>query len=83
MLESLVDQGEVALRLVLPPTFPLFDAEGTYDAGELLGWFGNEVDSLAAQFDARNGNDYHARWFAERREVKAFAICAPLEACEA
>ena len=57
----------MGFRLRLPPTFPLFEANGSYDAPRLLDWFGGEVDSLAAQFDARNGNDYHARWFADRK----------------
>ena len=79
LLETLREKGEATLRLRLPPAFPLFEARGTYDTAALQEWFRKQVESLAAQFDARNGNDYYARWFAGTEKLKAFAISAPLE----
>jgi hypothetical protein len=77
-LEQLLDQDERTLRLRLPSAFPLFDAKGMYTTVTLLDWFRQEVATLAAQFDARNGNDYYARWFAGMKDLKALAIAAPL-----
>lgn len=78
-LDRLLEQDERTLRLRLPSSFPLYQSRGTYDTATLLDWFSREVDTLAAQFDDRNGNDYYARWFAVRKDLKALAISAPLE----
>lgn len=47
------------LMLVLPPQFPLFDAEHHYETAALRDFFYGEAKTIAEQFDARNGNHYY------------------------
>jgi hypothetical protein len=50
---------EVKLRL--PPGHPLKAADDVVPVAKLFAWFDREARSLAAAFDARNGNDYFTR----------------------
>ena len=74
LLVMLSERGERTLRLRLPADFPLCDPRGTYEAAALMEWFRKELQSLAAQFDRRNGNDFYMRWFARRWRVPASIV---------
>jgi hypothetical protein len=71
LMVMLMEQGRRSLRLRLPPDFALCDASAEYETAALLEWFRKEVKSLAARFDARNGNDYYTRWYARRWRLPA------------
>lgn len=49
------------LRVRLPIEHELHRDDGVYDARQILGWFEAAARRIAAQFDARNGNDRYAR----------------------
>ncbi len=42
--------------LILPPEFPLYNAENNYITAEVRDYFYNEAKTLAQRFDERNGN---------------------------
>lgn len=50
------------VELALPVQFPLYQASGEYDCGELAQWFYREADAIARRFDQRNGSD----WFSKK-----------------
>ena len=60
-LRRIAESGRPALRLVLPPTFPVWNDEGRYALKALTAWVRAEAADLAGQFDRRNGNDSFAR----------------------
>lgn len=76
LFEQLRDSGDATVRLRLPPAFALHQASNTYATADLASWFNGQVVATAARFDARNGNDHYARWFAGRRELKSLAHSA-------
>jgi hypothetical protein len=57
-------------KLRLPESFPLHNANGTYNVAELGEWFDHEARSLAGQFDARNGNSYWTNHLDELAELE-------------
>lgn len=50
--------GIESLRLQMPRSFPLYEAEHSYQTAVLKEWFEARARELAAKFDARNGTDY-------------------------
>lgn len=56
VLELEPDTGES-----IPESFPFYNEEGVYNAGELAEWFYTQARDTAAAFDRRNGSDYFAR----------------------
>jgi hypothetical protein len=66
LMVMLAEDGQRTLRLKLPASFALFDANGVYETASLQEWLRKEIKKLAAQFDARNGNEYYTRWAARR-----------------
>lgn len=52
-------------KLSLPRELACYRAEGTYRTAELADWFRGEAATLAAQFDGRDGTNYHARQIQE------------------
>jgi hypothetical protein len=65
LLGRLRDTGRAEVALRLPADFPPNRPDGRYDAAELCRWFDDRLRDLAAQFDARNGNDHFGRRVAE------------------
>ena len=45
-------------KIQLPQSFPVYHESGSYDTHALAAWFNSEARQLAAQFDARAGNNY-------------------------
>lgn len=79
LLDRSIALGRETLRLQLSPNCSLFNERGVYATGHLIDWCEAETSSLVAQFDARNGNDHYARWFANKKNLKQFAMPAPIE----
>src|SRR5262249_20975724 len=80
LLERLAEEGTVRLALRLPARFPAYRPEGRYATADLLDWFTERSVELARGFDARNGNDFHARRLSELPGLKALARELPLPA---
>ncbi len=53
-LRLIEEQTTAALRV--PPRCAMYRADGAYDGATVAAFFGAELTSLGAQFDARNGN---------------------------
>ncbi|PQO39977.1 hypothetical protein [Blastopirellula marina] len=64
LLERLAKQ-DAALKLILPQAFPLYQESGEYEVAALIAWLDDQLQPVAAQFDQRNGNQYHSRELAE------------------
>jgi len=56
-------------KLVLPSNHPCYRDDDQYDPRELAKWYRNEAESLADQFNKRNGNDYFTRWLEETHDL--------------
>ncbi len=56
-------------RLLLPADHPCHRNDDQYDPAELAAWYRQEAESLADQFNRRNGNDYFTRWLNETHEL--------------
>jgi hypothetical protein len=78
LLESLKEARLMTLRFRRPESFPARSASSEYDLVTLLGWFTERCAELAAQFDARNGNDYHRRRVADGEQLKRYATVVKL-----
>lgn len=65
LLERLA-AGEQRLKLRLPQDFALYRQDGDYALDTLCTWFLQQCETLAAQFDDRNGNDYYRHALAAR-----------------
>ena len=72
-LDVLAGEGEPAVALRLPPTFPLREDGGVYETARLRDWFSARVLELARRFDERNGNDYFMRELADLDALKRSA----------
>lgn len=57
-LFDLLARRRGAIKLKLPPRHPLCVPAGEYATAALYEWFESQAASIAAQFDARNGNDH-------------------------
>lgn len=62
VLRSLAEK-KPALKLNLPPQFPLHDESSKYESAALIRWFDDEATALGRVFDARSGTDYLTREF--------------------
>ncbi len=76
-LERVLETGIQRLRARLPETFPAYEESGAYDPAKLKAWFAGQLQELAAQFDARNGNDYFSRRIRDGEKLKAFIKPCP------
>ena len=54
------------IRLKLPPDFPLYNKESTYDVKEMTEWLEKETEHIASLFNNRNGNDKYTK---EKRKI--------------
>jgi hypothetical protein len=57
LFERLKTQPVQTLKLRWTSDFPQYQANNDYDIGELETWIRAELEHIAAQFDARNGNE--------------------------
>jgi hypothetical protein len=69
-LEVASDAGEDKLRLLMPRSFPLYEAGGEYETARLKGWFEARARELAQKFDERNGTDYFTRELLDMAAIK-------------
>jgi hypothetical protein len=67
-----------AVRMGVPDSVPWHDPDGRYKPSAVLGWIEREVEAIARQFDARNGNTYHVDLLAERRAMDRFTRPCPV-----
>lgn len=70
MLDKAMEAGKKTLRLRMPRSFPLYDAEHEYDTARLKEWFEARARELAAKFDARAGNDYFTKTLLDIEAIK-------------
>lgn len=63
---SRVAENEGKKKLNLPQAFPVHNSTGSYDTAELVQWFDEELSTLGARFDARNGNQFFTQDLVER-----------------
>jgi hypothetical protein len=61
LMRRLVRHGKPSLRVRLPERFPLLREDDTYDTAALADGFRELAGGIAAEFDARNGNDRYTR----------------------
>jgi hypothetical protein len=78
LMEGLRAGETETIKLRLPPAFPLHRPEGQYVVSELEGWFNEQLETLAGQFDARNGNDYYRERVRTHGRMKQWAQPCPL-----
>jgi hypothetical protein len=78
LLDRLHDAGRSTLDLRLPRSVPMFDEKGHYDTVALRTWLAQECRTLAARFDARNGNDYFTRRLETQPREKELVSPYPL-----
>ncbi|MGE0607439.1 MAG: hypothetical protein AB7O62_10120 [Pirellulales bacterium] len=72
LFEAIAARGRGRRKLSLPKALPCWRDDDTYQAADLASWFGDQAADIAAQFNARNGNDYFTRQMENAREF-AFA----------
>ena len=65
----MVAESRDTVSLRLPKAFPLYQAQGTYEARELHGWVETEAREIAARFDTRNGTDRFQKLLERTREL--------------
>src|SRR5262249_3982476 len=65
LFRRLEEMGTKEVTLRLPRDFARFSESGRYAKSDLSAWCDAETQELAAQFDARNGNDYCSQRRAE------------------
>jgi hypothetical protein len=70
-LDKALEAGMYTLKLQMPRSFPLYDAERQYETTRLKEWFEARARELAAKFDARNGNDYFTTKLLDIAAIKA------------
>jgi hypothetical protein len=80
LLELLAESGRQTVKLRLPDSFPARTDTGRYGLTVLHGWFTGQLNALAAQFDARNGNDYFRSRMDAYASIKELAVRIPLRA---
>lgn len=68
--EMAEDAGMKSLRLNMPRTFPLFQAEDSYPTASLREWLEGRARGLAAKFDARNRTDYFTAELLDMAAIK-------------
>jgi hypothetical protein len=78
LLERLAEQGKDQLKLRLPETFALWNDGDRYQVADLAAWCTGQLEDLARQFDARNGNDYFKRRIAELQTLKKLVTPCPV-----
>ncbi|QVL31336.1 hypothetical protein KIH39_21185 [Telmatocola sphagniphila] len=78
-LDRIVAGGKKELTLKVPADFPIANSTGIYVTSELKNWAEAEMKNLAAQYDVRNGNDYHARKIATVYEASQYAKPIPFK----
>jgi len=57
---AIVNSGQQRMSLRTPASFALHRADGDQNVAELASWFEQQTASLAAQFNARNGNQFYS-----------------------
>ncbi len=77
-LPLLAQSGRTELKLRLIEETPGYRADGRYETARLASLFDSLCRELAAQFDARNGNDGFARTLAKQKRLKRWATPYPL-----
>lgn len=75
----LAESGRHSLKLRLPQESPGYREDGGYETAALASALEEACRALAAQFDARNGNDGFARVLAEQSQLKRWATPYPLQ----
>jgi hypothetical protein len=80
LLDRLAEQGKKTLTLRLPAKFPVHEPSGRYPVAALAAWFKTQVEELAGQFDARNGNPYFSERYAALQELQKQVQPCPLRA---
>jgi hypothetical protein len=78
LLSRVVENGTTSLKLRLPKALPCYQEEGRYESAVLASWVDETCRDLAAQFDARNGNDGFARRLTAQRRLKRWLTPYPL-----
>lgn len=72
--DRLLQRGTKKLKARLPNEIPALDAKGNYDVSALGEWFRAQAETIARQFDARNGTDIFQRQIDELPERLQLAI---------
>jgi len=70
-LRRVAEGGHETVTLRLPEALPYHSETHHYESTALAGHFAEEVDAIAAQFDARNGNEYVSGTVLEHRAWSA------------
>jgi hypothetical protein len=78
LLERIAESGQATLRLRLPRDFPALEESGRYEVVPLRSWFDGACEDLAAQFDARNGNDGFTRLLDQPKKLRPWVTPCPL-----
>jgi hypothetical protein len=78
LLGRLTAASKESVRLRLPREFPGWQESGRYEVAGLRAWFDREAETLAAQFDARNGNDGFTKALAEVQQLDKLVTPCPL-----
>jgi hypothetical protein len=73
LLNRLGIKGPCA-RLTLPTHHHCHRDDDQYAAATLALWYRQEAESLADQFNQRNGNDYFTRWLTETHELAGASL---------
>ncbi len=70
--------GGKAIPMLRMPEELRKDGDAVRPATAVAAWLDGELAQLAAQFDARNGNDAYTRWIGEFRDLAKYAKNVPL-----
>jgi hypothetical protein len=77
LLESRREVRSGPVRIRLPESFPERSGSGKYDLDRLHAWFAGRAAEIAAEFDARNGNDWYSGDLDQYQRMKPFAVDLP------
>ncbi|MFN0018391.1 MAG: hypothetical protein ACKVP0_09040 [Pirellulaceae bacterium] len=65
--ERLAAERPQSRRIRIPQTMPIYNDDGHYDPAVIAAWFREQSEKIAAQFDARNSNNYSSWSLASMR----------------
>jgi hypothetical protein len=69
LFDKLANESPDGVKVRLPKEFACFREDSRYSPGELSKWFRQEAESLAGQFNQRNGNEYYTALLTEADDL--------------
>lgn len=78
LFRQLREHGITHRKLRLPEGFPVPSVKGQYALSDLEAWFTEQALDRATRLDARNGNTYYSKLFAELKRLPKYIIPCPM-----